>query len=527
MKYRKTLLIAIVFAVITLLLLHGILRAADFRIERVSVSSSGEEGNAESNGLLSGDGRYVLFTSASTNLVANDTNGKLDAFVHDTLTGETTLVSITSLGGQSNGHSAGGAISRDGRYVAFTSNADNLVSDDTNGTTDVFVHDRLTGETSRVSISSSGEEGDWDSGQGISISQDGRYVLFASRAGNFAPGHTFLRPDIYIHDRVTGETTLQNVSSSGIRGNQQANNPTMSDDGRYVVFGSSATDLVANDLNWSGDIFVHDRLTGETIRASVSSQNVEGNQGGDYPSVSGNGRYITFISTSDNLVPGDNNSYVDVFVRDLQTGITSLVSVSSLGEQGNDGSDSASISDDGRFVAFESYASNLVPNDTNGTYDVFIHDMQTGETILISHSASGAQGNSDSVFGSISRDGRYIAFDSGASNLIPNDTNGYYDVFVVANVLAPDAPNRNYFTALPITLTWNRVSGVIGYQVQVATSSNFDVLSIAKELTTVGDVLHVDIPTLDNGFYYWRVRGQIDSNHWGAWSEVQSFTLAS
>jgi Tol biopolymer transport system component len=341
----------------------------------------------------------------------------------------TTRVSVSSAGAEGNNNSGSTSISADGRYVAFDSGASNLVPGDTNGRSDVFVHDRQTAATTRVSVSSAAAQGN-DHSYAPSISADGRYVAFYSHATNLVPGDTNATHDVFVHDRQTAATTRVSVSSAGAQANGGSDKPSISADGRYVAFESQASNLVAGDTNATEDVFVHDRQTGTTTRVSVSSAGAQGDGHSNAPSISADGRYVAFHSGATNLVPTDTNNWYDVFVHDRQSGTTTRVSVSSAGGQGNGTSRWASISADGRYVAFNSSASNLVPGDTNDAYDVFVHDRQMGSTTRVSVSSAGAEGNGESEVPSISADGRYVGFESTAANLVPGDTNGYYDVFV-------------------------------------------------------------------------------------------------
>ncbi|HWP30918.1 MAG TPA: hypothetical protein VNK96_04215 [Fimbriimonadales bacterium] len=398
--------------------------------ERISESSTGEQGNEHSSEpSVSADGRYIAFKSYATNFDENDTNGSCDVFVRDRLTGETKRVSITSSGEQGNNNSAFPSINADGRYVAFQSFATNLVSLDTNNALDVFVHDRQIGETTRVSVSSAGVEGNGNSGDPY-ISGDGRYVVFESVAKNLVAGDTNNATDVFVHDRLTGETFRASVSSTGTEGNGGSTDPCISADGRYVAFESTAKNLVSGDTNNAADVFVHDILTGETKRVSVSSLGTQGNFDSNDPFISADGKFIAFISRSSTLVAGDTNSKIDVFVHEIDTGRTTRVSVSSSGAEGNGDCANPSLNEDGRFVGFDSLANNFVSNDTNGFSDVFVHDRQTGKTIRISISSSGMQGNFNSFFPFFNADGKLVAFYSYASNLVSEDTNGYYDVFL-------------------------------------------------------------------------------------------------
>jgi|GEM_PF-2042504 len=402
---------------------------------RVSIASDGTQGNDSSavyhRGSISADGRYVVFESNANNLVAGDTNGKTDIFAYDYQTGETTRVSVYSDGTQGNNSSFYPSISTDGRYVAFQSLATNLTAGDTNNASDIFVHNRETGETTRVSVYSDGTQGNGNS-YNSSISADGRYVAFESNATNLVADDTNSKSDIFVHDRQTGETIRVSVYSDGTQGNNSSFYPSISTDGRYVAFQSLASNLTAGDTNNASDIFVHDRQTGQATRVSVASGGTQGNNLSEIPSISADGRYVAFQSLATNLTAGDTNSASDIFVHDRQTGQTTRVSVASGGAQGNGYSYNPSISADGRYIAFHSYATNLVAGDTNSKSDIFVHNRQTGQTACVSVTSGGAQGNGNSYNPSISPDGRYITFYSEATNLVSSDTNNKADVFVHA-----------------------------------------------------------------------------------------------
>ena len=400
----------------------------------VSVASDGTQGNDFSgNPSISATGRFVGFESNANNLVSGDTNGVPDVFVHDRKTDKTTRVSVASDGAQGNGDSYFSSLSANGRYVAFRSLASNLVSGDSNGVSDVFVHDRATGQTTLVSVASDGAQGNGDS-DAPSISANGRYVAFRSEASNLVSGDTNNTLDVFVHDRQTGQTTRVSVASDGTQGNGLSIHPALSANGRYVAFFSEASNLVSGDTNGTSDIFVHDRQTGQTTLVSVASDGTQADGYSSVPSISASGRYVAFDSLATNLVSGDTNFAWDIFVHDRQTGQTTRVSVASDGTQANGGeSNLPSISATGRYVAFHSLASNLVSGDTNFAADIFVHDRQTGQTTRVSVRSNGTQGNGDSFDphpSSISANGRYVAFNSFASNLVSGDTNGMGDVFV-------------------------------------------------------------------------------------------------
>jgi WD40 repeat protein len=418
----------------------------------VSVDSSGTQGDGDSQAeSLSADGQVVAFDSLASSLVAGDANGFVDVFVHDRSTGITERVSVDSSGaeGDFGGHSP--SISADGQIVAFMSYATNLIAGDTNGFTDVFVHDRSTGVTERVSVDSSGTEANSDS-TCVSISADGMVVAIVSDATNLVSGDTNGFTDVFVHDRATGITERVSVDSSGVQGDGDISfGVSISADGEVVAFSSASTNLVAGDKRGYYDIFVHDRATGITERESVNSSGVQGNSDSFFPSVSGDGQVVAFNSFATNLVSGDTNQDPDIFVHDRATGITERVSVDSSGAQANSYSlVFTPISADGKVIAFSSLASNLVAGDTNGFIDVFFHNRSTGMTERASVDSSGTQGNDRSDPGSLSADGLFLAFDSWASNLVAGDTNGFRDVFVHECCSIPASWN-NYGTGFPGT----------------------------------------------------------------------------
>src|SRR5437016_5587381 len=231
-------------------------------------------------------------------------------------------------------------------------------------------------------------------------------------------------------------TERVSVTSGGTEGNGASLGSALSADGRFVAFDSAATDLVAGDTNGVSDVFVHDRQTGTTERVSVASDGTQGNGKSGLlsfafpPALSGDGRFVAFVSFATNLVAGDTNGATDVFVHDRQASTTERVSVAFYGTQGNDASSSPALSGAGRFVSCPSAATNLVAGDTNGATDVFVHDRQTGTTERVSVASGGTQGNGISAAPALSADGRFVAFHSTATNLVAGDTNGANDVFV-------------------------------------------------------------------------------------------------
>jgi Tol biopolymer transport system component len=422
-------------------------------LSRVSVSTSGAQGNRDSFAAgISANGRFVVINSLATNLVRGDTNDRYDVFVRDTATGATTRVSVSSSGAQATGGrdsfggSVSGGASADGRYVVFQSDASNLVRGDTNRVEDVFVHDRKTGRTTRLSVGSHGRRANGASWF-PSISADGRYVAFQSLASNLVRGDTNKLSDVFVRELATGRTTRVSVDSRGVQarcktGGCESTSPALSANGRFVAFQSSATNLVPNDTNRLGDVFVHDRRTGKTIRVSVRNNGKQAggdrtNTGSNAPAISADGRFVAFHSLDTNLVPGDTNRTADIFVRDLKLHRTARVSVSSAEKQSNGESlGGLTISADGRFVAFTSLASNLVPGDANDITDVFLRDLRTGTTTLVSRGIDGVQGDDASAVGGagsgleLTSGARVLAFSSWAANFVRGDTNDKPDAFV-------------------------------------------------------------------------------------------------
>ncbi|AVV47192.1 PD40 domain-containing protein [Streptomyces sp. ID05-04B] len=335
---------------------------------------------------------------------------------------------------------SGPSISADGRYVAFASLARDLVPGDTNRADDVFVRDRQTGVVTRVSVDSAGSQAN-NASRNPSISADGRYITFESLATNLVAGDTNRYRDVFVRDLQTGETTRVSVGRDAAQSDSESFHPSISADGRFVTFDSPASNLVAGDTNDIHDVFVRDRQSGETTRVSVDSNGRQGDDISQVPSISADGRYVAFSSGARNLALfPDNNHADDVFVHDRLTGRTDRISVGPDGTEGNSASRTATISADGRYVAFESTASNLVTGDTGGPTDtdIFLYDRVTWTTTQVN---LGPDGLSDSRTPgqertTLSADGRYIAFVSGEDKLVAGDTNSRWDVFVRDRVTA-------------------------------------------------------------------------------------------
>jgi Tol biopolymer transport system component len=354
-------------------------------VEVASVSTGGALGNGPSwFSVLSADGKHVAFSSSASNLVPGDTNGQEDVFVRDLKRGLTRRATLDTAGEQAAGTSAKAAgISRSGRFVAFTADAGNLVPGDTNGQRDAFVRDLRYGVTTRASLT-------WDGGEigGTSfaegISGDGRYVVFTASCGCVVPGETATgTSDVYVRDLKKGTTRRVSSASDGTRGNGSSYTAAIAGDGRYVAFTSRATNLVPGDTNGTSDVFRHDLKTGETVRVSVGAGGAQTTGG----------------------KPGDDTL----------------------------ASDEPSLSDNGRWVAFFSYGQGLVAG-PHATGDVYVRDVRNGVTTLVSAGPGGGANDSapdhPALRPSVSGNGRYVGFTSFSTNLVADDTNGLADGFV-------------------------------------------------------------------------------------------------
>ena len=338
------------------------------------------------------DGRYLAFYAWASNLVAGDTNAVQDLFFYDRTTATISRLSVATNGGQANDRTgdsrgdSGPALSADGNIVAFHSAASNLTRGNDNGRTDVFVYDRQALSMTLISHGPAGVVGNGDSSH-PALSVDGRYVLFASRATNLDPSVPVLQnpgaSQIYLYDRNDDSTVLISRGPDGRPGDGESSTPTISGDGRYLVYASSATNLVAGDSNQVADIFLHDRTTGETRRASVSSAGIQANRAAWLPQISLDGRHILYNAAASNLVNGDGNNVADLFVYDQLARHTSRVSVAVrgtwTGQEANGPTEArGAIIPGGRLVAFVSPATNLVtsdpPPDVSGVPGLYLHE---------------------------------------------------------------------------------------------------------------------------------------------------------
>jgi Tol biopolymer transport system component len=426
---------------------------------RATVSADGGDPDGDSSrAALSADGHVAVFASSARNLVAGPAGpgaGATHVFWRDLVHQVTRQVDLSAAGAQPDGPATLPAVSDDGRYVAFQSNATNLVAGGTRRSGDIYRRDLATGTTVLVSVSAAGGEANGFSTR-PAISGDGRYVAFNSSATDLTPnapapgagGGT----QVYVRDLLTG-TTVRVAPTAGGSADDVSLRPDISDDGRYVAFVSDASNLVpgTTDANGERDVYRFDRLTSAIQRVSVSAAGGDANGASTRPAISGDGRYLVFQSTASNLISGDTNHQEDVFRRDLLTGSTIRVSVGAAGAQLNGASTRGAINADGGSVAFASNDTQVVGGDHNHARDVFLRDLATQTTIRVSVAPDGTDGlpcgtpspaqpstaaplarpgsAELSTRPSLSADGHTVLFVSSFCNLVPNDTSNVGEVF--------------------------------------------------------------------------------------------------
>jgi Tol biopolymer transport system component len=412
--------------------------AQALRTKRVSIKSNGGRVNDDSNNAsISDNGRFVVFYSESDDLSVVDNNGFGDVYLRDRGRGRTILVSRPGGGGDANGISGVPAISGDGAWIAYTSDADNLSNQDDNNVVNIFLYNRVSRTTRFIHRSTAGVEANADVYYfgPPALSRDGRFIAYGSSAENLVPGDNNGYRDVFVYDRVNQRTKRVSIKSNG---NQAQNGdspvldgPTISADGRFVAFDSEADNFSPNDNNGASDAWMYDRRNQKLELISRRGNGNAGNNGSFNPDVSPTGRYVAYETDADDLIPGgdDNANEFDIIVLDRRTNRREAASLRPNGQQGALGSREASISTSGRYVAFESDSS-LHPGDPDNDTDVYIRDLRAGRTLLVSRNRQGGPANGFSNLPVLTPDGEWVAFHSDASNLIANDGNNDEDVFV-------------------------------------------------------------------------------------------------
>lgn len=392
----------------------------------LSVNVQGEPGNGFSTApSVSGDGRLVVFQSAASNLVPDDTNAKTDIFLADRAEGALMRISLGIDGVEADGHSTEPVISADGRVIVFTSAASNLVPDDTNGVADIFRYDRRDGLLTRVSLGGRTRQAN-GAAAAPAVSADGRFVAFRSTAENLVPNDGNGFADIFLRDTREETTVRISVNSAGEEADAPSyGTPSLSADGRYVAFVSAAANLSPLDGNGvTKDIFVRDTQARSTVCVSHARGTKSAAGESASPSLSADGRTLAFIAFAEGLVPGDGNHTADVFLADLATGEITRVA------GGNDAALAVSVSADGRRLVFLSHAANLLPGDHNEEPDIFRYDRDTRQLTRVNVTPDGTEADDNSSAPAISADGSVIAFVSWSSALMPKQRFSRGDVFV-------------------------------------------------------------------------------------------------
>lgn len=404
-------------------------------LQLISTSDAGVKGNDSSNGPdVSSSGAQVAFMSQSTNLDPSDTDSLYDVYVKDSTTGDLVLVSASDTGTKGNDESRGPAISGSGDTVAFSSESMNLDPADTNTREDIFVKTVSTGAVRLASTTLAGIIAN-----GFSLNPDlsgsGNRVAFYSSATNLHPLDTDTSFDVFVKDLSTGAVFLASAMDNGFASNGSSLISTIAASGNRVAFQSDATNLDPGDTDTTLDIYVKDLTNGDVMLASASDAGTKGNDISLAPSLSASGARVAFQSAADNLDPADPDTLPDIYVKNLNTGDIQLVSTSDSGVKGNGSSQGAALSNDGRRVAFSSTSTNLDPADTDGTSDLYVKDLVTGDIALASTTAEGLKGNQSSHSAALTGQGRRVAFQSSATNLDPADTSVLGDVYVAQPVL--------------------------------------------------------------------------------------------
>lgn len=345
------------------------------------------------------------------------------------------------------------------------------------------IADAFAGQTTRVSVSSNGATADRSASSGV-LSADGRYAVFASAATNLREGVATSGTHVYRHDRTTGQTLLVSVTPTGDPGNDVSRDPSVSANGQFVVFGSFATNLVAGDTNLRQDVFVRDMVTGTTRLVSGATEGVVGLPGTSSLSglsgareISDDGRYIVFNSFATNLVAGATNGTQHVYVKDMTTGAVLRASVNDAGDPGNRSSQTPAISGDGQVVAFQSSSTNFSTTPLFNTLQVFVRQLPSGPTTLVTPGAAALLRRS--AVPTLSFDGRYMAFESEAPLDSRDLDDGTPDIFLL---------DREAGTTVLASLSPNAVQGAISGRPSISGDGRWVVFDSLDEQIVSGDV---------------------------------------
>ncbi len=400
-------------------------RAAEFDQH---ASARGEVKSDSVHGALSADGRFVAFMGRGDDLVPGDANRAPDVFVHDRLTGVTERVSVAADGGDANAGSDAPSISATGRYVAFHSNAANLTPDDAGEFPGIFRCDRATRTTTRVSVAFDGGPANGVSSNPC-ISADGTRIAFHSVASNLVPGDTNDCGEVFVRDVAAGWTRRVSVGTDGAQANRGSSAPAISGDGRWVAFASHAANLVPDDTNDKLDVFVHDLVSGVTERVSVGPHGEQSLSPSNAPTLSHDGRWVAFTGVPA-LVDPQEREVGAILIRDRQAGTTWRVPLPPAAAGQFAFAQAPAISADGQRMAFEGWNDAQDPQDNTRLLRIFVHDVPTRQTWAVSTTADGRLASGDCVHAALSANGRHVAFESKAPGIVKEDENKKVDVFV-------------------------------------------------------------------------------------------------
>jgi uncharacterized repeat protein (TIGR01451 family) len=442
-KHRPFLVKVILVAVLLLIPLTLYALAAPetkvHNLEIASVGSGGVRGNGGSFYVYtSADGRYVTFESLADNWRSGISGlpNWVDIFVRDRMTNTTVQATVSTSGGKTDESSYDPSMSADGRYVAYFSYASDLVPNDTNGSDegfrdglDVFLYDTHTRRNRRVSLTADGKQ---IIGNSVgSISPDGQYILFVSNGRVVKDSAAEeVRSALYLRDWQSGTVRRVSRAVDGGYPNSAPLEPSISLDNRYIVYSSEATNLVPGDWNRAMDVFLYDRQLGTTRLISRAQSGGQSNGLSSQGKIAHDGQTIVFRSFANNLVAGDTNGVADIFVYDMATGKISRVSMAENGAQANGMSRDASVCGNGRFISYTTEANNLTPGDVNNDRDVILYDREKGTNTIVTVNQDGIYGNKLAHRSFVTPDCRMVAFASDASNLVPGDTNNHRDIFI-------------------------------------------------------------------------------------------------
>jgi Tol biopolymer transport system component len=425
---------SVVIAALICVLSGGPDRSEPARLVTRGPDGRAAQGRSGMHGLdLSARGDRLVFESDAGDLVPGDRNRQPDVFLHDTETGAIRRLSEGPDGTDADGPSRDPHLSADGTWVAYTTHARNLLPGKSTALGDIVLHDIAGGHAALISRGADGSEGTGTSSL-PDLSDDGSFIVYQSWSDNLVSGDTNAACDIFLFDRTTGTTTRMSMTPAGGEADGNSTHPAISGDGRFISFSSDATNLVFDDTNGVADLFVVNRETGTIERVNLGPDDCQADAfGGLFPEsvLSQDGRFVAYVSLASNLVEIATPSLVEqIYLRDRKRGTTRRVSISSTGEAADDRCFCPTITADGRLIGFQSLARNLLGNDRDTVADAYVFDRRTRAVRVISsaQNTSGARGDCQRIV--ISPEGCTVAFSSRASDLVQGDENDASDVFL-------------------------------------------------------------------------------------------------